>query len=506
MGQMNSSCIAVIDVGKTNKKVIVFDSSLKIVDEAYHAFEERVDGLLHLEDLAAMSEWFIEQLSIFAARYPIGAISVTTHGATAFCIDAAGQLALPPVAYTTQTPPAFADEFFHRFGSRIDLQQRTATAEVGALINVGKKIFLLQQLYPQQFASTAHILFFPQYIGFVLTGCYSCEPTSLGCHTYLYDFESKNHSTVADQLGIRDKLPFPLANPWDVLGKITPQLAQRTGLSVDTCVTVGIHDSNASLLPYLVKGYKNFILNSTGTWCVAMHPTEEVRFAAEELGKLVFYNLSAFSQPVKTSIFMGGLEFETYMAILHALHGRNDYPGFNLPLYQSIITENDSFILPSVAQGTGLFPDSSPCIVEAGRVYPLDELRSGESCPPFFREFEKANAVLNLSLALQSEKALSMAGFSQSGHIFTEGGFRQNPSYNALLATLFPQAAVVRTDLAQATAFGAALLGKAALEQCTPMELGEYFDISLQSVAAGTLKGLDQYRQRFFELLQQQRS
>jgi hypothetical protein len=64
---------------------------------------------------------------------------------------------------------------------------------------------------------------------------------------------------------------------------------------------------------------------------------------------------------------------------------------------------------------------------------------------------------------------------------------------------------VMRTDLAQATAFGAALLGKAALEHCSPMDLGDYFSINMQDVAAGALCDLAQYRSRFFEILQAHR-
>lgn len=35
---------------------------------------------------------------------------------------------------------------------------------------------------------------------------------------------------------------------------------------------VGIHDSSASLVPYLQNSVDDFILVSTGTWCISMNP------------------------------------------------------------------------------------------------------------------------------------------------------------------------------------------------------------------------------------------
>jgi len=106
-------------------------------------------------------------------------------------------------------------------------------------------------------------------------------------------------------LGIRDRLPHPIRQAWEVLGQISPSVARRTGLSTDTIVTLGIHDSNASILPHLsVKGSHDFVLNSTGTWCVLMHPVDHYGFEPDELGKVVFFNRSAWNTPIKTAIFL----------------------------------------------------------------------------------------------------------------------------------------------------------------------------------------------------------
>ncbi len=497
------SVIAVIDIGKTNKKVLLFSRDLELLDSVYKSFDEYEEDGIRYEDVENAFHWILDQLAAFSPSYRIEAISVTTHGATAMCLDKDGNLAVPPVAYTTEADEAFRNEFFERFGSPEELQRETATAEVGSLVNLGKLIFFLQKKWPQQFADVEQILYYPQYFGFRLTGRAGAEPTYTGCHTYLYDVRNHQPSSVARGLGVADKIPFDISRSWETLGTLTPEIAERTGIDADCVVTMGIHDSNASLLPYLVQGYDNFVLNSTGTWCVAMHPTERVDFRADELGKLVFYNLDAFFNPVKTSIFMGGQEFETYNRILADIHGPTEWPAFDPALFARVAQERKLFVLPSVVKGTGIFPDARPRVIEGDREYQLADIQSGKAVPEFFRDRTLADAVLVLSLAAQTTAALDIAGYDGKGTVFTEGGFRHNTRYNPILSQLYPEGTCCLTELQEATAFGAALLGRAALDGTDPMALREAFRIRTKAVPPAEVPGLHDYTKQFFERLRQ---
>jgi sugar (pentulose or hexulose) kinase len=494
---MPDSFIAVIDVGKTNKKILVFDSKLKIADSAYKSFDEYVEDGVHYESVEAASKWMMDQLAVFSKKYRIKALSITTHGATVMCIDRDGNLALPPVAYTTDAGPEFDTEFHKEFGSQEVLQKETGTARIGSMINEAKILFYCKKRWPDRFEKVYKILHYPQYFGYLFTGRFGAEPTYTGCHTYLFDPVNRRCSSVAEKLGIAEKIPATISKSWEVLGTVSPAVSQKTGLKSDCIVTMGIHDSNSSLLPYLVKGHKNFVLNSTGTWCVAMHPTDRIHFENHELGKMVFFNLDAFFNPVKTSIFMGGLEYDTYTEILRKKTGACDYPEFDLELYSDIIAKNELFILPSISRGTGIFPDSKPRILENGKVFSFDAIKSGTDMPGFFCDYKKADAVLVISLALQTKAALKMAGFNGKGTIFTEGGFRKNTAYNAVLAALYPQSKLFTTSLKEATAFGAAILARAALDKKTPMETAGYFEIEQTEVKRAELPGLKKYEAEF---------
>jgi len=64
-----------------------------------------------------------------------------------------------------------------------------------------------------------------------------------------------------------------------------------------------------------------------------------------------------------------------------------------------------------------------------------------------------------------------------------------------------PKAATATTNLSEATAFGAALLGKAALTGADPRELSDLFEIEARAVAPEQFKGLMEYRDEFLRMV-----
>jgi len=494
--------VAVIDIGKTNKKIHIYDETLELVDSRSRSFEsvER-DGIPWVPS-DEVEEWLLDNLSALASRYQIRLVSIATHGATFACVDEDGELAIPIIDYTYEPGEPFHDEFYAKVGSRTTLQRETATLVLPALVNVAQGVFFLQKTQPAAWARVKHVLFYPQYLAFRLTGKLGADYTYAACHTYLFDFERMDYSAVADRLGIRDLLAEPIQDPATILGRIDPEIAGRTGLSPQIEVTLGVHDSNSSLLPYLLKkSEEDFIVNSTGTWCVAMHPEDRVEFAEDEIGKAVFYNMSALRGPVKTSILMGGLEFETYTAIMKERFGMKEFPDFDPKIYRDVVKEAREFILPAVVRGTGQFPDSVARVVDHGETFLLEEMQAGKRVPELFSNARRAFAVLNLSLAIQTITALERVGLAPGVTVYTEGGFRNNRDYNALLATLAPEAGFRLSGMPEATSFGAALIGWATLPGRSLEELSAHFEIEEESVGGVEIAGIDEYVAAFWRHL-----
>lgn len=508
--------VAVIDIGMTNKKVALYDLDLKPISTVRRVFEPLRAGGIETHDLAAMEEWFLDSLADAARRFDIRAIAVSTHGATMVCTDSSGNPVAPCIYYTHEPDTGFHDRFYGEVGAPEALQAVTGTPDLASLINPAKGLFFLREKFPGKFARAEIVLPYPQYWGMRFTGNAGAEGTYIGCHTYLWDWTKERYSSVAERLGVADKLPPKLRDSWSVLGRITQRIARRTGLSADTLVTMGIHDSNASLLPYLVKYPRDdFVLNSTGSWCVLMHPQEHYGFAPEELGKVVFFNRSAYNKPVKTAIFTGGLEYEAWSKLIAGnaagIFAKSaalcEDPGDDA--YPPILSERSAFILPELVPGSGQFPGSRARAVEDGREYAfadMNSMNSGKAVPGFMRNPDKAMAALDLSLAIQTLVALERAGLRPGAALCTEGGFRANSDYNRILAAALPENSVYLTDMAEATSFGAAMTAIAAVEGCSPDALADRFEIEkIPVVPMEGLGAFDAYRRTWLDLASKNR-
>lgn len=492
--------IAVLDIGKTNKKLVIYDDSLNQVDSVFTSIPAINHEELEVENVDEIEKWFLENLKSMGVKYPIKSISISTHGATCSCIDDNGELSVPVVAYTNEVDEILHSDFYRNMGDPDTLQRQTGTAQVKPLINLGKLIYFLQTRFPDRFDNTKSILFYPQYFGYRLTGTVSADFTYAGCHTYLWDFKKWSWSNLCDKLGIRENLPVEVKRPGEVLGTISPDIAERTGLSSETEVTVGIHDSNSSLIPYLVKDEKNFVLNSTGTWCVLMHPSEIFHFDKDEIGKTVFYNISARENLVKTAIFMGGLEFETHMKHILKASGTKSFPVFDKDDVQRALNCCNDFIIPGIVRGAGQFPQSEPRVVEGEQVFPVESLNE-DTIPSFFRDLKYAYAVLNLSLAIQTKVALDRIKPPDGSPIYIEGGFRKNDVYIKLLAFMYPHNPVYTTDIKEATSLGAAMLSKVSLEKKELEDLKDLVSIEMNRVEPESFSGFDEYMERFLSLV-----
>ncbi len=502
-GYMNYH-IAVLDIGKTNKKIVIYNHTLTLVDSVYKEFPPIMENGLPIEQTEAVAVWFIQQLTRLSKQYSIKVISCTTHGASCVCVNKKGEITVPVVDYIYEPGEDFHKEFFSKTSDPATLQKETATLELKGLINLSQQIFFLQKTFPKEFEETDYIVPYPQYFGMILTGKPSTDYTYLGCHTYLWNPKKEELSSVPKILGFAEKIPKNRGNSADILGTITPEIATTTGLDPQTIVTYGAHDSNASLIPYLVHCQHEFVLNSTGTWCVAMHPTQNISLTEEEVGKPVFYNLSVQNQPIKTTILMGGREIDHYIKLLKDFHNTDQWPVHRIELYQELLREQNIFVIPGVVAGTGVYPTSKPGILEDNIWYSLEDIEEGRSIPPVFKHCDKALAAITISVALQTEIALHMTGVKDGFPIYIEGGFRKNSGYLALLTALFPKNQISLTSMKEATSFGAAMLGKSAKEKVPLTKIAEKLPLEFVSIEQSSFSYLDDFKEAFHNVIKAQ--
>lgn len=413
--------IAVIDIGKTNAKLALVDRERRAETAVLKTPNTVVrDGPYPHYDIEHLWRFILDALREFGRTAQIEAITVTTHGATAALVDADGTLTLPVLDYEFSGP----DEFSIDYAAVRPPFSETGAPRLPGGLNLGAQLFWQQRHFPEDFARTRAILMYPQYWAMRLTGQFAGEVTSLGCHTDLWAPFASSPSSLVDRLGWSGLLP-PMRRAGDQLGPLLPAIAAETGLPRRTPVLVGIHDSNASLVPHLLSRRGPFSVLSTGTWVIAMAVGGKPVTLDPARDTLI--NVSALGDAVPSARFMGGREYEALAR--------------NLPQpteadIDAVLAEKIA-LLPAVQRGSGPFPHHE----------------SHWTSEP--KTDGQRHAAISFYLALMAATCLELIG--ADGPTVVEGPFSANQAFARMLeaATRRP---VITEDAGTGTSVGAALL------------------------------------------------
>lgn len=471
----------IFDLGKTNKKALVFDEALNCLEEQQVSIPEvqGAEGLLY-DDAAAMSDWMDGVLATYchSKKYTLRAVNITTFGATVAHLQADGNLACPIFSYLCRIPEAVYREFVEFISALPGGFARLATPPLPHLLNVGTQLFWLSKTQPEMTRRITRTLFLPQYLVYRLTGRAFSEATSLGCHTALWDFQAQSiYQPVIEKTGWTDKLP-PLAP----VETYIPLLDTYQNGRAETPIVAGtgLHDSSSALIPFRRALGEDFVLLSTGTWIIAQNPGAPFRLSATDLAEDRLYYLTPEQAPVRAARLFAGREHDLQLKRITRHFGRP--PAWQhaeverfLPAFFSEIAER--MLKPAVLSGSGPFPN-----------WP-----AGEWDLTAFASPEEAYARLCLDLAVLTHYCTESVSTEQTDAVVIDGGFARNTWFVRLLAMLQAPQSVYATDLPQATALGAALMVHPAWATLpSPEQL-----VALTQIEATPVAGLRIYAERF---------
>lgn len=362
--------VAILDIGKTNAKIALVDTAAARELDVLSMPTPMLETPLYRQpDVEALWQFFMDSLSVLAAKHSIEAIGITTHGATVALLDAEGELVMPVLDYENDGP----DEFAADYDAIRSPFSETGSPRLPGGLNVGAQLYWQERRYPERFARIAHIVTWPQYWAWRLSGELASDLTSLGCHTDLLEPASGSFSSLAQERGW-DRLLPPVRRSGEPLGLLRGEVAERTGLSNRTAVHVGIHDSNASLVPHLLATNTARAVVSTGTWVIAM--SLDGQAVELDASRDVLVNVDARGQAVPSSRFMGGREYELLTRDCNrnnATSNTNDDPvdessamgqstrAHSMRLEDDTclahVLDEEAMLLPAVVQGCGPFPE-----------------------------------------------------------------------------------------------------------------------------------------------------
>ncbi|MFI5159315.1 MAG: FGGY-family carbohydrate kinase [Sphingobacteriales bacterium] len=424
--------IAIFDVGKTNKKLFLFDENYHIVYEKSARFIETVD-----EDGDPCENLESLELSVFDSlrevfkltEFEVKAINFSTYGASFVHIDAAGKPVAPLYNYLKEFPVDLKEKFYKTYGGETKLARETCSPVLGNL-NSGMQLYRIKHTKPHLFNKIQYSLHLPQYLSYLLSGRPCTDITSIGCHTGLWNFEKNDYHEWVYAEGLIQKFaPIIPSN-----GTFT---AKELGNGIS--IGVGLHDSSAALIPYLVNFSEPFILISTGTWCISLNPFNHSPITDEELENDCLCYMQYKGSPVKASRLFAGNE--------HELQTKRIASHFNVNTSMLKNVEYDPTIINKLT-------DRSDNQIRGSRHQSAFVTRDLS----LFESHNEAYHQLIIDIMEQQYQSTKMAlKGTKVSRIFVDGGFSKNSIYMNLLAKAFPELEIFAASMAQATAVGAAI-------------------------------------------------
>jgi len=432
---MKKELVLIFDIGKTNKKILLFDRELKILHEEETVFEEIADddGFLG-DDIERLEQWMLDACTRYMKddRFVLRGINFTTYGASLMYLDERSRRLTPVYNYLKPMPEGVVGPLYDAYGGEPEFCRNTASPALG-MLNSGFQALWLEKMKPEIFRQVKTILHFPQYLSYLLTGKASSEHTSIGCHTGLWDFDRMVYHPWTKQLG--NTLPDP-----EAVETTYPSTLFETSVPVG----IGIHDSSSSLVPYFMNSQDEFILVSTGTWCISMNPFNPDPLTADELKRDCLSYMSIQQKPVKSSRLFLGRIHDVNVERLSRLLGADD------SAYKEVAL-NEATIRACKKKSLG-----KRVFFKGGVPKDYVDLSVGKEQ---FSSFEVAYHQLVMDLVDLTKESIDLiiAKEDKTKNIYISGGFSKNPIFLALVASHFPEKHVFTSEVANATSLGAAL-------------------------------------------------
>ena len=399
--------ILIFDIGKTNKKLFLFDEDYQVVQESSIKIAEIKDeDGADCEDLDALTQWVLSSITALKQNnaFDIKHIHYSAYGASFIYIDDQGKPIAPLYNYLKPYKETTKKQFEQNHGSMEEMSLATASPYLGNL-NVGLQLYRLKVEQPEKFNKIKWALHLPQYLHYIVTGDLAADITSIGCHTMLWNFTQNNYHH------------WVLKEGFD---KLFPTIQEQ----------VGLHDSSSALIPYLSSFTEPFVLISTGTWCISLNPFNDSVLTIQELNQDALCYLSYSGKPIKAARLFSGKEHE------QALLSLNKH--FNTPLdYYTSVKYNSNIKIDETVQ----FYNA------------INEFEASH-----FIDFETAYHYLIANLVQKQVISTNlMIANSNVKRIFVDGGFSNNEIFMNLLAKGYNQYEVFAAAIPQASAIGAAL-------------------------------------------------
>ncbi|QNM84333.1 carbohydrate kinase [Polaribacter pectinis] len=432
--------IAVIDIGKTNKKIFLFDENFEVYSENSTQFEEILDDDgFPCDNLEAIESWIFDEIEKIQSNdyYNLKAINFSTHGASLIYLDKEGKRIAPLYNYLKPLDLEKYEGFYESFGGKEEFSRNTASPAYG-MLNTGLQILKLQKEKSSIWENVETILHYPQYLSYLFTKKITSDFTSVGAHTATWDFDKMSyHKWVSDY---KLNLPIPKNGKEAVITTINNQ---------EIAVGSGLHDSSASIIPLLeTEKNKEFILLSTGTWIIAMNPFSKETLTQDQLQNNCLCFMTPEKQQIKSSMQFLGKIHEVYLTALSSYFKVDKNKHLQLQLNKKLCNE---------------------LVYEDSRVFLSEGIDSDFEAHPnlltYYANYETAYYQLIFEISKKVIDGINLISDENNpiNNVFISGGFNKNLIFITFLKLLKSDIILKISDCKNESALGAALMMKSYL-------------------------------------------
>jgi len=273
---MEKKIVIVLDCGATNVRAIAVNESGDIVAKSSYSNSISADPLYPEYSIWDIKEIWNKLLRatkdvvVKTGKKHIAGVTVTSFGVDGAPMLKSGKLLYPVISWACQrTAPIM--ESMDKYISINELYKINGLNKFS--FNTINKLIWFKETRPETIEQMDHFVFISSIFLYFLTGEFVTDTTMAGT-SMLTDIKTRRFSKeIFDSIGFDSHTFPPIVEPGEVIGKITKQASEVTGLPKGVPVVATGHDTQFAIFGSGAK--KNQPVLSSGTWEILMVRTSE---------------------------------------------------------------------------------------------------------------------------------------------------------------------------------------------------------------------------------------
>lgn len=282
---MSQSILLAIDIGATSVKTGAFSYEGKLL-----AVKSAPNGpKLQPDSPPDWRIWDVDEIWLSICQCStavmeklgnpaVQGIAVTGFGADGVPMKKDGTILYPCISWHCSRTAAQSARVSDSIGAK-DLY--TITGYHNYPINTFIRFLWLQENAPQALEQADYWLHVQDYIVYKLTGEFSTECTIASTEMSL-DLSKRNWShQLFDQFGLTTDFLSPLHESGSIVGTVTTEASQQSGIPIGSTVVTGGHDTEMAIIGAGINSPETF-LDINGTWEILMAVTNRCSPSVED--------------------------------------------------------------------------------------------------------------------------------------------------------------------------------------------------------------------------------